>query len=121
MAGNGGVIGPTNTVLPSVSVSENITTFNASGTFTAQSAPPSACGVRTADILVIAGGGGGAGGLVAAPARPIPGCGVTVTIGGGGATGGSPAAGNTGTALNVNILEAPTSLTMADETSLMLL
>ena len=106
MAGNGGVIGPTNTVLPSVSVSENITTFNASGTFTAQSAPPSACGVRTADILVIAGGGGGAtssgggggaGGLVAAPARPIPGCGVTVTIGGGGATGGSPAAGNTGT------------------------
>ena len=99
MAGNGGIIGPVNEIVQETSISEKITTFNSSGTFTAQSAPSSACGVRTADILVVAGGGGGSissggggggGGLVAAPARPIPGCAVTVTIGGGGATGGSP-------------------------------
>ena len=103
---NGGIIGPNQTIIAAASVSERVSTFNADGNFTAQSAPVAAHpGIRKADILVIAGGGGGAtgsgggggaGGLVAAPSISIPGCTVAVTIGGGGATGGGGTAGGGG-------------------------
>ena len=51
MAGNGGIIGPVNTV--TASQAELVTTFNASATFTTQPR------TSTADYLVVAGGGAG--------------------------------------------------------------
>ena len=53
MAGNGGIIGPVNTV--TASQAEAVTTFNASATFTTQPR------TITADYLVVAGGGAGGG------------------------------------------------------------
>ena len=68
---------------------QQITTFNSSGTFTAQPLTTNAW------VLAVAGGaggalqgsGGGAGGHLEVPAHPVPSSGVPVTVGGGGAAG----------------------------------
>ena len=64
MAGNGGIIGPVNEIVQETSVSEKIhkLLIHQLVLLLLNPAPSSACGVRTADILVIAGGGGGGGG-----------------------------------------------------------
>ena len=49
---NGGIIGPVQTVQAAQCISEKITTFNSSGTLTAQA-------TATVDYLVLAGGGSG--------------------------------------------------------------
>ena len=54
MAGNGGIIGPVNTVTAATCVAEKKTTFTSSGCLTAQA-------TANIDYMVIAGGGGGAG------------------------------------------------------------
>ena len=98
---NGGVIGPVQTVTAESTIAAKVTTFNSSGTFTAQA-------TANVDYLVVAGGagsgcvsdgnsrggGGGAGGYRASGFGPSPlqGCAVpvvgsteyTITIGGGG-------------------------------------
>ena len=88
---NGGIIGPVNDPTR-VNTSELITSFNASGTFTAQS------GQTKADVLIVAGGGGGGtvfggggggGGFRQILCHPIPSSPVTITVGAGG-TGGGP-------------------------------
>ena len=98
MAGNGGIIGPPNTVQAAQCISAKKTTFTSSGTFTAQAD-------SNADFLVVGGGGGGAyrgnggggaGGYRAsgcftpsptqASAVPVTsGTPYTITVGGGGA------------------------------------
>ena len=85
---NGGIIGPPNPVCKQTgTTSENITTFTASGTFTAQA------NQYSADILLVAGGGGGGsvfggggggGGLLATPNHPIPSSPVPIIVGSGG-------------------------------------
>ena len=50
---NGGIIGPVQTVQEGSTVSAKVTTFNSSGTFTAQA-------TANVDYLIVAGGGGGA-------------------------------------------------------------
>ena len=101
MAGNGGIIGPTNTIVPtSCTVAEKITTFNSSGTLTTQSHTTK---IRT---LVVAGGGGGgddggggggAGGfrdvscISVSASSPYP-----ITVGGGGAGATGTARGTSG-------------------------
>ena len=67
--GNGGVIGPVQTVTAASCLSAKVTSFTSSGTFTAQA-------TANADYLIVGGGGGSAGG---------GGC--TVAGGGGGAGG----------------------------------
>ena len=98
---NGGIIGPVQTVTAESTIAAKVTTFNSSGTFTAQA-------TANVDYLVVAGGagsgcvsdgnsrggGGGAGGYRASGFGPSPlqGCavpvvgstGYTITIGGGG-------------------------------------
>ena len=88
--GNGGIIGPPNTVTQVYK--DKLTVFTANGCFTKASCNPAAPG--TATVMVVAGGGGsgndggaggGAGGLVLKTCQPLPGSAVPVTIGGGGA------------------------------------
>ena len=88
---NGGIIGPVNTFNAAQSVSEKITTFNSSGTLTAQA-------TATVDYLILAGGGsggynpgssygsggGGAGGYRTGTSSVSNGVGYTVTVGAGG-------------------------------------
>ena len=116
---NGGVIGPIQTV-GSTPVSARVSTFNSSGTFTAQ-APSSA------NYLIIGGGGsggssnaggGGAGGYRASGFGPSPlrgsafavvkGQSYTVTVGAGGAqsTAGFGYSGNNGNASSVFCIES---------------
>ena len=68
MAGNGGIIGPPNTV--SDTFKDKLTTFTSSGTFNKDTSNPAAPG--TATVITVAGGGagghdggggGGAGGM----------------------------------------------------------
>ena len=88
--GNGGIIGPPNTVTQVYK--DKLTVFTANGCFTKASCNPSAPG--TGIVMVVAGGGGsgndgggggGAGGLVLKTCQPLPGSAVPVTVGGGGA------------------------------------
>tara|TARA_R100001594_G_scaffold46288_1_gene79317 strand:+ start:8 stop:994 length:987 start_codon:yes stop_codon:yes gene_type:complete len=98
MAGNGGIIGPVNTVVAGKCLSAKTTAITASGTFVVQCA---ACGgARTGSVLVVAGGGsggsqssggGGAGGLRLLNCQSLPTSPITVTIGAGGVgTGVTP-------------------------------
>ena len=50
---NGGIIGPVQTVQEGSTIAAKVTTFNSSGTFTAQA-------TANVDYLIVAGGGGGA-------------------------------------------------------------
>ena len=97
MAGNGGVIGPTNKA-SSTTLSEKKSAITSTGTFTVQCAPVG--GVRTGTVLVVAGGGsgapqggggGGGGGFRLIACQTFPTSGVPVTIGAGGAGVGGPA------------------------------
>jgi hypothetical protein len=95
MAGNGGIIGPVNTVTAGATLSAKTTAFIATGTFAVQCA---ACGgTRTGSVLVVAGGGsggsqgsggGGAGGLRLLSCQTLPTSPVAVTIGAGGVGSG---------------------------------
>ena len=97
---NGGIIGPVQVAVSSP-LSAKVTSFNSSGTFTAQA-------TANADFLIVAGGGGGgaiygggggAGGYRASGFGPSPlrasatpivrGVSYAVTVGAGGSTGGS--------------------------------
>ena len=84
--GNGGIIGPVNTVTAAKCIPEKITSFTASGTFAVQCASDG--GTRTGSVLVVAGGcsggsqssgGGGAGGLRLLSCQSLPTSPVTVT------------------------------------------
>jgi len=98
MAGNGGIIGPVNSVSAAVCLSAKTTSITATGTFTVQCAP--AGGTRTGDLLVVAGGGsssagcrtggGGAGGFRLLSCQTFPTCGIPVTIGAGGSSTPTP-------------------------------
>ena len=93
--GNGGIIGPVNTV--SCSASTKVTSITSSGNFTKDNNNNAA----TATVLTVAGGGsagagdvaggGGAGGAKVTTCHPLPAGSVPVTIGAGGA--GQPVAG----------------------------
>ena len=103
--GNGGIIGPVNTVNAAECVAAKVTTFTASGTFTAGA-------TADVDYLVVAGGGGGGGSLgggggaggyrasgcfTPSPTRGsavpvVANTPYTITIGGGGAGIGAPCA-----------------------------
>jgi len=89
MAGNGGIIGPINTVVDAYK--DLVTSITATGCFTKASANPAAPG--TATVIAAAGGGasgadgggaGGAGGLLITACHPLPASAVPVTIGAGG-------------------------------------
>ena len=95
MAGNGGVIGPVNTV--SDAFKDKVTAITGSGTFNRSTANPAA--PNEATVILIAGGGGsandaggagGAGGMLITENHPLPASGVPVTIGGGGSGTGHP-------------------------------
>jgi hypothetical protein len=84
------LVGATQTV---TTQAEQITTFNSSGTFTAQPLTSNAW------VLVVAGGGGGAqqgsgggaGGYIEVPSHPLPSGSFPITVGGGGTGGPNPA------------------------------
>ena len=115
MAGNGGIIGPVNTVTAAscTPLSANVTQITASGDFTVQCAPLG--GTRTGTVLVVAGGGGGggsgayygggtgggAGGYRELSSQPLPTSAIPVTIGAGasGGSGGSSSANGSNTVL----------------------
>ena len=89
MAGNGGIIGPPNTV--SKVYTDKITVITATGCFTKSSCNPAAPGNATVVVAAggggggwDAGGGGGAGGMIIKQCHPLPASAVPVTIGGGG-------------------------------------
>ena len=94
MAGNGGVVGPVNTVVNTATpISQKITQITSSGDFTVQCAPVG--GTRTGAVLVVAGGGsnggcgggrpggGGAGGFRLLSCQTFSTSAIPVTIGGG--------------------------------------
>ena len=108
---NGGFVGIDYEPSIETTQAQQITTFNSSGTFTAQ--PLS----TVADVLVIAGGGGGggqlgggggAGGYREISNHPIPGSGVPITIGAGGAGATSATKGTDG---NNSVFGASSPLT----------
>jgi len=89
MAGNGGIIGPVNTITDAYK--DLVTSITATGCFTKASTNPGAPGNAT--VIAAAGGGasgadgggaGGAGGLLITACHPLPGSAVPVTIGAGG-------------------------------------